>query len=991
MSVARHDRRATKRAVALPYARPATSAAASKKRSTWGIGTLFSWLSGRSSSQSPEADEDGENGGMDYDDEEPNTPSQAPKRIIPPPIPVLNSPSNTITNQFFTPPADAPLGQGVGLQPPPKPPVSFQRPQTSVLPTHHQYTAPPPPRRHEPPPVASGSGQQATPPPRLNSASPRKNNAIAAGFLRERGTNMTQTDINVLVALLEQNEEEDSREPFHFEYTTPSPTPLRGTTPAAPPADAPQPNGAASGSTTTTPRRMLSRNPNGDLFWNGGGSARAVRRNHFQSPGFGSGRPAPSSIKLQTRSLTTESKRRRVGEDAASSTARPAETHVANPTAANGPTGTRLGPVVNGAFPISNAPPGVNGTPAKETQAARLRANEKPTAPKFSSPLRQGWTPGSPPSPATPPQAREVRPTRAANVLADLIKEATPPQRRPEVVNPYEQRAGVKLPARTQAKRKAKAKAAAQSKAKAAAAAEEEKKRKEEKAFEELSAQELISATVPKGSKRARPPPNMVKSQSQGSASSEGSEPAGLRRSARLKSPEPSQPPQLPPMRMPAALPNGHGNGSERKRPAVTIEEVSDDEDASPSKKQKRAPSRSSIEVEEVDEAEVATGQASTRPAEVVEPGDQEKGRESSPPVLGKRVKEHGPSKLRYSVPIEEDEDEEKEKERQAQEQKEKERQAQEQKEKERQAQEQKEKERQAQEQKEKERQAQEQKEKERQAQEQKEKERQAQEQKEKERRAQEQKEKERRAQEQKEKERRAREQREKELEAQKEKEKKAAENAKPAVSSAELMPPPPVPRFALAPAAARSSIFGNAPSAPSTSTSVASTSTSVPWPLGPSHSVGAAQMLPIGPTVPPPSTGSMPAPPQDPRSAARDSPVVALPVFRFELAESSTAALNDYERKARQLAKDAPLSSLPTFDWDPDFRPSKPPGGGPSGPGDDSTDDQPPRPPAPATFDWAAAGLAPPTAPANEWTCSMCALPNDNSRTKCGVCDSDR
>jgi hypothetical protein len=702
---------------------------------------------------------------------------------------------------------------------------------------------------------------------------------------------------------------------------------------------------------------MLARNPNGPTRWQGAGSARAAPRNRFHSPGFGSGRPAPPPIKIIP-PKTTETKRRRVGEDASSSRARPAETQVPHNQTTNGTSGEsavngrRLAPVVNGAFPISNAPPGVNGTPMKEKEKepsglgspTRLRMpSAKPSTPVVSSPLRQGWTAESPPSPA-------ARPTRAANLMTELIKEATPPKKKPEIVNPYEQVAPVKPPARKQRKVRATQKEKEKEKER------EREKRREEKAMDELSTQEIIEATVPKGSKRARAPPGLSKVSSGAAAQAQAEaqeQAAGLRRSARLKSPEPAP----APVTMPLPMANGT-KSPERKRPAVTVEDVSDEDESPSSKKQRKAPvpapvpvrTNGDVEVVELDEGDVAQDAPSLRPTEVSEPSDRvpplpQKQRQTSP-LAGKiGARSFAPkeaSKLRFSYQAEAEE-REKEKEKQAEEQKEKDMKAE------------------------------------------------------------------------------AKKADEKpaangfaNLFARPAGSSTStftpASSAVPAPAPGRSIPSffasssststtaaPPIPSSFASTASSNSTSAPAAPSAPPSFASLAPSSSTSTFTVPAAPPSFAAPAPAPGPSF---STAASPAPspsPQDPRTPARAAPIVSLPVYRFDLDESAAVALKDYERAARLRAAGLGVASLPRFNWDPKYsapkdEKDKGKGAAPMLVAKEMKDTEAlveSKPPA--TFNWAAAGMKMQSAPKDEWTCGICGCKTPMTKAECVACETPR
>lgn len=246
----------------------------------------------------------------------------------------------------------------------------------------------------------------------------------------------------------------DKPEPFRFS-TSPSRTPVRGNSPIFTPG--------TPGASTSTPNgdghsRTLSKNPNGVYRWQGGGSARP--RNRYHSPSFGTRSPPPA---LKLSPVKTDTKRRRVGEDAESSSEQKVPFPAVSPQKPVNWSAPALAPSQTPApsqahlsiFPSTNGTPASlpNGISAQKTPAAtapRLRTGNltsKPTAPSIPSPLRQAWgqcdslpqTSGSntntrPPKPA---------PTKAASFMTELIKEVTPPKK-PDVSNPYQTASPVK-------------------------------------------------------------------------------------------------------------------------------------------------------------------------------------------------------------------------------------------------------------------------------------------------------------------------------------------------------------------------------------------------------------------------------------------------------------------------------------------------------------------------------------------------------------------
>jgi hypothetical protein len=160
--------------------------------------------------------------------------------------------------------------------------------------------------------------------------------------------------------------------------------------------------------------------------------------------------------------------------------------------------------------------------------------------------------------------------------MTGLIKEVTP-LKKPDVANPYQTASPVKMPARKPPARRSHPLA--------------EKKEKQHKE-PEMTAQAIIEATVPKGSKRARPPPDMERQE---------------------KPTRETQDTYIP-------MTNGH---SKTTKSMDTPEEVSD-QDESPTKKRKTTkPAPVALSVEDVvEDVEMVQDKSSVcvRPAEIIEP-----------------------------------------------------------------------------------------------------------------------------------------------------------------------------------------------------------------------------------------------------------------------------------------------------------------------------------------------------------------------------------
>lgn len=344
---------------------------------------------------------------------------------------------------------------------------------------------------------------------------PADNIATVSAFLAgKNGQPLNRVEVAGLVSLLQNSmpgghlsivpqsaaltptlTDEEPREPFRFS-TSPS-TPIEPSSSGL--------NGAAPGS--EQPRKTLAKNPNGTYRWQGAGSARP--RNRYHSAAFGPSRSTPVRLKITPEQSTTDSKRRRVGESAAASTSQrtPAPAPTARPsTSANatasgsGMNGTSKAQAsssstfltVPGAPQPSSSAPKTNGATAPPTTPARIRTTVK-SAPAVPSPLRQTW--GQTDSPSPPAN----KPTRAANVMTELIKGVTPPKKQ-AFANPYQAALPAPLVNRPKkpAGRKRAAAAKAEAAAKAAAEAEAKAKEEAEKMKEiEMTSEEIIMATVP--------------------------------------------------------------------------------------------------------------------------------------------------------------------------------------------------------------------------------------------------------------------------------------------------------------------------------------------------------------------------------------------------------------------------------------------------------------------------------------------------------------
>ncbi|KAK0188701.1 hypothetical protein F5146DRAFT_1140246 [Armillaria mellea] len=363
-------------------------------------------------------------------------------------------------------------------------------------------SAPPPP-----PPVHPPTLPQTVPAAPLNvsytlpspTESPEATLESVCAYLHDRrNQTLLPADTDNLIETIKQAAASQGRERFHF---TTSPSPHRGNSPAS------VANSVAT--LPASPTKMLTKNPNGAYRWEGGGSAKVRTRDRYRSPAFGPSRATPDRLILNhstTASITdntkADTKRRRVingtGSSFAEASGAPATPQTPTPTfrRSNAELSTR---------PSFN-PPAMNGSPSKpnglpaSTSTPRIRATfvpPKPTTPVIPSPLRQAWGQISPGSPESPPQTQKQ--SSAANFMAGLIKDNTP-TKKPDISNPYQ------TPGSARATRPKRPRAIGKP--------TNPKKLPVEEKEKVYSPQAIIEATVPKGSKRSRPPTSVVATKS---------------------------------------------------------------------------------------------------------------------------------------------------------------------------------------------------------------------------------------------------------------------------------------------------------------------------------------------------------------------------------------------------------------------------------------------------------------------------------------------
>ncbi|KAG6856263.1 hypothetical protein H0H87_006019 [Tephrocybe sp. NHM501043] len=382
-------------------------------------------------------------------------------------------------------------------------------------------TPPSPQRRPPATPAASSSI--------FDSSSPQKDLETVSAHIRG---SLDRTEVERLCAMLKG----DSTEPEPFRFLASPSTPAPGTSPYHGSTNGPSftfgiSSAVPASTSTSSPRKTLNRNPNGVYRWQGGGSARASRsKNRYSSPAFGPSQSIPNRLILKDTQIEIETpisdtaKRRKVTvEPIASSSSNSTLFNVttllkpATRAAGPDPSPTRVKQALP--FPVSAATPAtprssdkVNSFPS----TSRLKVpqvTQKPTVPVMPSPLRQTWSGASPPSRtdiSTIPSP--TKQTKAANYMAELIKEVTPPKR-PDLSNPY-QTASPLGKASSAPKGRIGKRARATGKPAAPANKDEKNSDKEANTADKekvCSTQAIIEATVPKGSKRSRPPAHFEK------------------------------------------------------------------------------------------------------------------------------------------------------------------------------------------------------------------------------------------------------------------------------------------------------------------------------------------------------------------------------------------------------------------------------------------------------------------------------------------------
>ncbi|KAJ3730041.1 hypothetical protein DFJ43DRAFT_1027697, partial [Lentinula guzmanii] len=407
----------------------------------------------------------------------------------------------------------------------------------------------------------------------ISPESPQKGLDYLSKYLGDRPKDepLSSTEAEELISLIKKSTPAsffppvEEHETFRFSSSNPS-TPLRGNSPLFPSISTNSvpfsfsPSYVNAPSTPSPSKPLLKQNPNGSYRWDGGGSAKQKNgrsRNRYHSPAFGPSPRSSSRLILRespekaTEPIKTDTKRRRVGEDALMSSSSPSGNSPPIRSPAPAPSPTRaaealripIAPTPSRMSSSQSAPLASNGNGLKAPSTAsvnglrssastsRLRVPPKPTTPVVPSPLRQAWGQPSSPTPSSKSSdstTTSQRATKAASYMNELIKEVTPVKNL-DVSNPYQAASPVKIVGNAKAKPRPTKRARASGRPSAppegltvngkADDGKEKEKEKEknlkgkekETDKEKYSAQDIIQATLPKGSKRSRAPANIGK------------------------------------------------------------------------------------------------------------------------------------------------------------------------------------------------------------------------------------------------------------------------------------------------------------------------------------------------------------------------------------------------------------------------------------------------------------------------------------------------
>ncbi|KAJ7230711.1 hypothetical protein GGX14DRAFT_584415 [Mycena pura] len=337
-----------------------------------------------------------------------------------------------------------------------------------------------------------------------DSSSPKKNLETVASFLdQRRGQTISPLEAEGLISLIQKSAPVEKSEPFRFSSSVSLPsTPARGNSPVTPTNDIFTIGASASNpASAASPRRTLSKNPNGVYRWTGGGSARPSK-NRYTSPAFGT--PSrPSSPNLVFRDTPAQAdaspKRRRLDTPPAT------PPHVPR-SAAPAPSPTRVA-AQQIAFPLSTPAPSPLATAPATPSRVTDKVNSLPVHP---SPLRQAWG-SSPASSSGGSSPAQGTPTKAATLLTALIRDADAemPKRLSDVRNPYQAASPVSVRVTNTHPPDSRKRLRVTGRPLPPKEAEKLKEREDREKKEAVSPQAIIEATLPKGSKRSRPPAHL--------------------------------------------------------------------------------------------------------------------------------------------------------------------------------------------------------------------------------------------------------------------------------------------------------------------------------------------------------------------------------------------------------------------------------------------------------------------------------------------------
>ncbi|KAF8489310.1 hypothetical protein JB92DRAFT_1381499 [Gautieria morchelliformis] len=186
---------------------------------------------------------------------------------------------------------------------------------------------------------------------------------------------------------------------------------------------------------TSSPARTLAQNPNGSLYYQGGGSSRSRYRSPaFGSPGrnkvtfprhFGEGKKDSSPMNGATQTPSpSDAKRRRVGEEKDSSVELASGSHPVTP---NGISTPQHAPVTSTPRFGTSAPAShlLTSTPARPSPLRQSVRADSISPASSTAGNANGGSPRSGPSPSDS-EGRSRASEKASEIMAGIIKDATP-------------------------------------------------------------------------------------------------------------------------------------------------------------------------------------------------------------------------------------------------------------------------------------------------------------------------------------------------------------------------------------------------------------------------------------------------------------------------------------------------------------------------------------------------------------------------------------